>query len=105
MFCKECGGLLKKKKKGKKEVLVCNSCGIEYERSKVKTEIKEKGKDKKDIEVVEKEETGKEVVKEKCPKCGHGKAYFWTVQTRAADEPETRFYKCAKCSHTWREYD
>jgi DNA-directed RNA polymerase subunit M len=31
-------------------------------------------------------------------------AYFWTQQTRGADEPETRFFKCTKCSHTWREY-
>ncbi|MCJ2562923.1 MAG: transcription factor S, partial [Candidatus Thermoplasmatota archaeon] len=25
-------------------------------------------------------------------------------QTRAADEPETRIYRCTKCSHTWREF-
>jgi DNA-directed RNA polymerase subunit M len=25
-------------------------------------------------------------------------------QTRAADEPTTRIYRCAKCSNTWREY-
>jgi len=26
------------------------------------------------------------------------------IQTRAADEPPTRFYRCTKCGHTWREY-
>ncbi|PIO07920.1 transcription factor S, partial [Candidatus Pacearchaeota archaeon CG10_big_fil_rev_8_21_14_0_10_35_219] len=31
-------------------------------------------------------------------------AYFWTMQTRAADESETKFYRCTKCDHTWREY-
>lgn len=44
------------------------------------------------------------VVIEKCPECGNDKAYFWTVQTRASDEAETKFYKCIKCGHTRREY-
>jgi len=39
-----------------------------------------------------------------CPKCGHGEAFWIMRQTRAADEPTTRIYRCAKCSHTWREY-
>lgn len=40
-----------------------------------------------------------------CPKCKHPKAYFWTMQTRAGDEAETKFLKCEKCKHTWRDYD
>ncbi|MBS3171381.1 hypothetical protein J4449_02085 [Candidatus Woesearchaeota archaeon] len=28
----------------------------------------------------------------------------WLVQTRAADEAATRFFKCVKCMHTWRAY-
>ena len=36
--------------------------------------------------------------------CGLGKARFWLVQTRASDEPETKFFKCEKCKHTWRDY-
>ena len=43
-------------------------------------------------------------IKTKCEKCGHKVAYYWTQQTRAADEPETRFFKCEKCEYTWREY-
>ena len=39
-----------------------------------------------------------------CPKCGHNKAYWVLRQTRAADEPETRIFRCVKCSHSWREY-
>jgi len=46
-----------------------------------------------------------------CPKCGHNKAYFFTVQIRSADEPATRFYRCASkaveptstCVHSWSE--
>jgi DNA-directed RNA polymerase subunit M len=43
-------------------------------------------------------------VKEDCPDCGHDTAFFWTKQTRASDEPETKFYRCVKCKKTWREY-
>ncbi|PIN68963.1 transcription factor S [Candidatus Woesearchaeota archaeon CG11_big_fil_rev_8_21_14_0_20_43_8] len=39
-----------------------------------------------------------------CPKCKHDRAHFWTVQTRASDEPETKFLRCEKCKHTWRDY-
>lgn len=44
------------------------------------------------------------VVEIKCPKCRNNKSYFWTLQTRASDESETKFYKCVKCEHTWRDY-
>jgi DNA-directed RNA polymerase subunit M len=39
-----------------------------------------------------------------CPKCSAKKVISWMEQTRASDEPPTRFYKCTKCGHTWREY-
>jgi DNA-directed RNA polymerase subunit M len=39
-----------------------------------------------------------------CQKCGAKKVISWMEQTRASDEPPTRFYKCLKCNHTWREY-
>jgi len=39
-----------------------------------------------------------------CPKCGNNEAYYWEVQTRSADEPATRFFKCTRCGHVWREY-
>lgn len=39
-----------------------------------------------------------------CPRCGNDIAYWWTLQTRAADEPETQFFRCTKCHYTWREY-
>jgi len=44
------------------------------------------------------------VIEIKCPKCKNMKSYFWTMQTRASDESETKFYKCIKCKHTWRVY-
>ncbi len=39
-----------------------------------------------------------------CPKCKEKKIISWTEQTRASDEPPTRFYKCMNCNYTWREY-
>ena len=39
-----------------------------------------------------------------CAECGNREAYFVLRQTRAADEPETRIYRCCKCNHSWREY-
>ena len=54
--------------------------------------------DKSEIETLPKTPT-------QCPKCDHNTAYYWTVQTRAADEAETKFMKCEKCGHTWRDYN
>ena len=39
-----------------------------------------------------------------CEKCGHDEAVAWMFQTRSADEPTTRFYRCQKCKYTWRDY-
>ena len=43
-------------------------------------------------------------IRVECPKCGHYEAFWVMRQTRAADEPTTRIYRCVKCQHTWREY-
>ena len=39
-----------------------------------------------------------------CPKCHHNEAFWVLRQTRAADEPETKIYRCTSCNHSWREY-
>ncbi|MBR9691178.1 transcription factor S [Candidatus Woesearchaeota archaeon] len=103
LFCPKCGSLMKPETKGKKKMMTC-SCG--YKTTEVEdTTIKEKIEKQKDIAIIEKEDTAYPLVDKECPKCGHDKAYFWEIQTRASDEPATQFFKCEKCKHTWRHYD
>ena len=103
MFCPKCGSLLKPKTEKKKKVLAC-SCGYATKDLEA-VEIKEKiAKEKKEIDVVEEEDTALPETDAKCPECGNEKAYYWTQQMRAGDEPETKFLKCTKCKHVWRDY-
>lgn len=104
MFCPKCGSLLRPKQEGSKKSMVC-SCG--YKPKNIEPiKISEKFEEKKNFGVVNEEdyETLPKMDAE-CPKCGHKKAYYWLVQTRAGDEPETKFLKCEKCKHVWRDYD
>lgn len=103
MFCPECGSILRPKEKAGKRVLYC-ACGFSKGLDAEATmELKEQGSAAKKIEVLEQVEILPKI-KATCEQCGHKIAYYWTRQTRGADEPETRFFKCAKCSYTWREY-
>ena len=103
MFCPKCGAILVPKKDGDKKVLHC-SCGY-TNRKPSEVKLTEHMKKTKSIEVVQNpEHEALPLTDAECPKCKHGKAYFWEVQTRAADEPATKFLKCEKCTHTWRDY-
>jgi len=109
-FCKKCGTLMVPQKKGSKTVLICRKCGttkggkIDSRMFKIKTKRKN---EKKEVVVVDKKSKLDVLPKTRacCPKCSHNEAFWWMQQTRAADEAPTRFYKCVKCSHTWREYE
>lgn len=90
------------KEVNKKMVLAC-SCG--YTQGTEGTTLKEETKKAEEIQVVdESKENVNVIIDAECPKCGLGKAEYWEVQTRSSDEPPTRFHKCVKCRHTWREY-
>ncbi len=102
MFCPKCGSILRPKDKAGKRILYC-SCGFSKAPEEENAEIREKVEGAKKIEVIEQVETHPKI-KAKCDKCSNNKAYYWTQQTRGADEPETRFFKCTECGHTWREY-
>jgi DNA-directed RNA polymerase subunit M len=101
-FCKECKTLMVPNEKGNLE---CSNCG-KTTRTKQATIVEkiEKKKQTKKVEEQDIKET-MPVADAECPKCGNPKAFNWSEQTRAADEPETQFYRCTKCRYTWREYD
>ncbi|MFH0874515.1 MAG: transcription factor S [archaeon] len=105
MFCPKCKSLLLPKKENNTLVIKC-SCGYTKTEKHVPVEISEKiiNKNRK-IETVERDDSPHPLADAECPKCHHKKAYFWMVQTRASDEPETKFYKCEKCEHIWRDYN
>lgn len=101
MFCPKCGALLVPKK-GKKQISC--SCGYVHKQP-VDITFSEKVEKNVKIEVVNEQDQIKSlpVTDVECPECHHGKARFWTAQTRAADEAETRFFRCESCHHVWRD--
>ncbi len=101
-FCSKCGSVvLVQDGKGS-----CAKCGYKVKGS-VKIQASEKVEKGGKIAVVnEKDLNTYPIVDMKCTNkdCKNMKAYFWTLQTRASDESETKFYRCTKCEHTWRDY-
>ncbi len=102
LFCPKCGHILTLKDEKKKK-LVCLACGYSTKEKK-EVKLKEKVEKARKIEVVDQKMSTLPKITIDCPKCGHKEAYYWTMQTRAADEAETRFFECVKCGHRWREY-
>jgi len=97
MFCPKCGSLLMPKN-GK---MCCSTHG----EVNAKVNISEKtDKKAKLFSVDTAPEESTQTVDNECPKCKNRKAEAWMRQTRSADEAPTRFYKCKKCSHMWKEY-
>jgi transcription factor S len=100
-FCPKCGSIIiiKDNKKA-----VCAKCSYRP-KGKFKIQASEKIKKADKIAVIEEKKLNTfPIVEIKCQNCKNKEAYFWTLQTRAADESETKFYKCTKCEHTWRVY-
>ncbi|MBZ9570040.1 transcription factor S [Methanobrevibacter sp. TMH8] len=102
-FCPKCGAMMLPK--GDK--FQCK-CGHTKELSKDEADkygVTEKI-DAKDTVIMKGEDIDTlPTTKVTCPKCGNDRASWWLQQTRSADEAETRFLRCTKCKHTWREYD
>ncbi len=111
-FCPRCGGLMRPVKEGDEVYMVCQRCGYRVKGSekdlktyRVSMKITHTEKEKT-IVLSGEDVSGLPITREVvCPRCGYGEAYYWMMQTRAADEPPTRFYKCRKCGYTWREYE
>jgi len=101
LFCPKCGALLVPKKN--KKQISCN-CGYVHKEA-VNISLSEKINEVKRIEVINEQDKIKvlPITDVECPECKHDKARFWTAQTRAADEAETRFFRCEGCHHVWRD--
>lgn len=99
-FCPNCGCVMIEEGDNSK----CPRCNYKSE-NKVNLETSEKIKLKSEVAVINEEDSNfLSEVNAECPKCDNDKAYFWTLQTRAGDESETKFFRCTKCKHTWRVY-
>ena len=99
-FCEDCGSRMTTSQ--------CNTCGTileeKYESGLSKTVIKTEEKDQQ-IDIREDDDTKTmPTIEIECPKCKNDKAVWWLLQTRSGDEPATQFFRCTKCSQTWREY-
>ncbi|MEM1508890.1 MAG: transcription factor S [Thermofilaceae archaeon] len=108
-YCPKCGSLMLPQRRNDKTVLRCQRCGYESladnkEAYKVKRTVQRKPDDV--ILVIDSNVKVEVLPKTKieCPRCRSEEAYYWEMQTRAGDEPATRFFKCVKCGYVWREY-
>lgn len=102
MFCKKCGSLVLPKD----GMIVCTKCGSKRKISKGDNyKLTHSGTKKKELVIIDDEIETMPTTRAECPKCKNMKAEWWLRQTRGADEPETRFFRCTKCKFTWREYN
>lgn len=100
MLCPKCKSLMYPQG----EKMVCRRCGHSCQTGEAQVlKIERKSRE---IPIYEESIADTLPLDEKaeCPKCGNKGAYWYLLQTRKADEAETRFYQCTKCGHRWREY-
>ena len=100
-FCDECGSMMLKED----DVWVCGSCGAEQPVDAGATYVVTQGQEVSEIIESAGGDQGLPTTDARCPKCGHGEAYWYMQQLRGADESETRFFVCTDCEHRWREDD
>ncbi|NYT11035.1 MAG: transcription factor S [Methanomassiliicoccales archaeon] len=99
MFCPECGSLMFPRE----GFFKCSRCDCEKETNGTSQTFKTKTRER-EIAVIDSNAPTLPKTRVECPKCGHYEAFWVLRQTRAADEPETRIYRCTECGHSWREY-
>jgi DNA-directed RNA polymerase subunit M len=90
----------------KQKKLVCTNCGKETEISNAESfRLKQAEGNKNKLLIVDEEINTLPTTRAECRKCGNMEAEWWLLQTRRADEAETRFFRCTRCKFTWREYN
>ncbi|MFB6180998.1 MAG: transcription factor S [Candidatus Nanohalobium sp.] len=109
-FCDDCGGMLVSEKKDGETVMKCRNCGsiqdVDSEEMKVTEEKEEDPMDRLNVNEEGSEESTRPTTEKECRKCGEETEHeWWMEQTRASDEPPTRFYKCRECGNVFKVYD
>lgn len=99
MFCPKCKSLMFPVE----GFFECRKCQYKEEIAGHKATSVKEADEKMETLIVEGDLETLPKTRVECPKCKHREAYWVLRQMRAADEPETRIYRCVKCSHTWRE--
>ena len=99
LFCPTCSNILLTEKTMNADFqFFCKSCPYTF---KVENKIEYKmNLDRKEVDdVLGGPNAWKDAAKTKarCPDCRHELAYFFSIQIRSADEPETTYYKCCEC--------
>ncbi len=103
-FCETCGNILVIKSSAGGKVFSCRKCNKEYPLTEEISFTSNYGEEK--VAKVNTEESSEfAITKILCPKCEKEVEAEWAMQqTRGADEPPTRFYRCKTCGNVWREY-
>lgn len=104
-FCKTCGNILVVKDLENGRMLFCKTCNVTFPMTE-NIIIESKQNSEKHVIVLDEDKHSEfPITKVLCPKCEEIVEAYWALQqTRAADEPPTRFYRCKKCNWIWREY-
>ena len=106
-FCPTCDSVMVPEKANKKTVMKCRKCNTTEEiKEAASYSFEDDYSTKKTNGIIEINQDSQQLptVREECSKCKNKEAYWWTYQTRSGDEPITKFLRCTKCSHTWRDY-
>lgn len=104
-FCPDCGSFCQPDPV--KKCYVCPKCEWEEPLEETLSVPRDNSKNVEKIVVVGKKDRQLSTMpktKMLCEKCGNNEAFWWMVQTRSIDESMTQFFRCTKCSHTWRDY-
>jgi DNA-directed RNA polymerase I subunit RPA12 len=113
-FCVECGEMLDFEVISSNNVR-CQQCGGETSLDNIKNHYIEtvdkydtsktwmnKLKNSED-KLHDKQKLKRTIINEACPNCDNNQMYYFTMQTRSADEGSTVYYECTKCHYKYNQ--